>query len=132
NFAARDSAYTDTYAAPATSSRPMSEPATTASPTSTPTSSSGSSSSSSGVTLDFGFGATGSSGGNTFGTAQSLHEIYITTSGAALVARSDTWLHFSTQGSSGSGLFRKEHFFGPGTTGKNVTILSSAGGSKVI
>ncbi|HEY1975475.1 MAG TPA: DUF1565 domain-containing protein [Candidatus Baltobacteraceae bacterium] len=132
NFAARDSAYTDTYAVASPSSKPATVPATTTGPTSTPTSSSSSSGSSSGMTLDFGYGATGSSGGNTFGLAHSLHEIYITTGGATLVARSNTWLHFETQGTSGAGLYRKEQVFGPGTTGKNVTILSSAGGSKVV
>lgn len=121
-FESRDSAYSDTYA----TASPSSAPASTSTPTSIPSSSS----SLSGVTLDFGYGATASSGGNTFG--RGVHEIYITTSGATLVARSNTWLHYNTQGTNGNGQYRRARVFGPGTTGANVTILSSAGSSQVV
>lgn len=127
-FQSRDSAYTDTYAAASPSGSPSAAPAS--SPTSSPTSVPTSSGSTSGVTLDFGYGASASSGGNTFG--RGLHEMYITTSGATVIARSNTWLHYDTQGSNGNGQYPRERVFGPGTTGKNVTILSNAAGSQVV
>jgi hypothetical protein len=80
--------------------------------------------------IDFGGGAGGSPGGNTFlGAATS--EILIGRRSESVVALDDTWNPHQQQ-ANGAGLYPKRTTFGPGTVGKNVTVRKFAGGSTVI
>ncbi|MBV8153080.1 MAG: DUF1565 domain-containing protein [Candidatus Eremiobacteraeota bacterium] len=126
-------AYTDVLgasASPSPSPTPRADSATaspSASPSPSPTSS-GSSSSSQACTVDFGYGGKGSQGGNTFRNA--VVEIEVTKSGASICALgNNTWN--VAQGTNSFGRYAVARTFHAGTAGKNVTILSSAGGSAV-
>ncbi|HKE37689.1 MAG TPA: DUF1565 domain-containing protein [Candidatus Baltobacteraceae bacterium] len=125
-FQSRYNAYTDSLVAPTAGPR-----STTPSPSPTSSGSSSSSSSSGGGSVDFGYGAQGSLGGNTF--VGSTTEINVTLSGAQLFARGNTWnvIPRGPQRTNPSGQYPRAIVFKPGADGQNVKIAGSAGGSTV-
>jgi hypothetical protein len=127
-FQSRNNAYIDSLTAP--TAGPDS-----ASPSPSPTgsgSSSSSSGSSGGESVDFGYGAQGSLGGNTF-VSHSATEVNITRAGVQVLARNNTWNIIATgpQKTNDSGQYQKTETFRPGTDGRNVKIAGNAAGSTV-
>jgi Protein of unknown function (DUF1565) len=113
SFESRVYAYSDALAAP------------TASPSATPSSSA--SAAPSPGTIDFGYGANGSLGGNVF--IGSMTEMSVVLPGAVISARNDTWN--VAQGTNRSGRYAAIHLFRAGASGKNVTISAKATGALV-
>jgi hypothetical protein len=109
SFESRVNAYSDSLATP------------TSSPSSSPSSSS--SAPPSPATVDFGYGANGSLGGNTF--IGSISEMAVVLPGAIISARNDTW-NAKEQGANAFGRYPAIHIFRSGSTGRNVTIASKA------
>ncbi|MFZ0032707.1 MAG: DUF1565 domain-containing protein [Candidatus Cybelea sp.] len=79
--------------------------------------------------VDFGGGAGGSTGGNTFIGAKTT-EIYVTRGNETVSALDDFW-NPSQQGANRSSRYPRTRVFAAGATGRNVTILHSAVGSTV-
>jgi hypothetical protein len=81
-------------------------------------------------TVDFGFGAGGSLGGNTFLDGFITHELFVTRTHASIVALDDTWN--PVQGANAYGQYATPiRFTRLSPPGKNVAILHSAVGSYV-
>jgi hypothetical protein len=126
-FQSRSSAYTDSLVVASGGLRRV-RPAATASPSTSP-SSSPTSGPAGPTSIDFGYGGTGSLGGNTF--IGSRTEINVTQPGAKVFARNDTW-NALAQGTSKHGQYTAARTFVAGASGRNVTIASAATGSAVI
>jgi hypothetical protein len=81
--------------------------------------------------VDFGGGAEASVGGNIFiGAKTVISEISVTTPNQMLYALANTW-NPMTQGSNVHGQYSRNFVFGPGTTGKNVSVALKATYSSV-
>jgi hypothetical protein len=106
--------YRDTFVPPVTSNSP--------SPQASPVE----------ATVDFGGGAEGAVGGNVFIGAKSvLAEISVTRGDSTVSALANTWNPL-TQGTNVHGQYPRTITFGPGTSGKNVTVAAGARYSAVI
>ena len=118
-FQSRNNAYTDSLAAPTTA--PSGKPS--ASPTG--------SSYYGGGSVDFGYGAQNSIGGNTF--VGSATEIDVTLGDEQIVARGNSWnvIARGPQKTNRSGQYPRPLDFHPGADGMNVKIAGSAAGSEV-
>jgi hypothetical protein len=81
-------------------------------------------------TVDFGGGANGSTGGNSFIGARNT-EIAIVRRSEVVSALDDTW-NPNQQGANRNGQYPKTITFGSGAHGQNVTILHTASGSTVM
>jgi hypothetical protein len=111
SFQSRINAYNDSLAVPTAS--PSISPSSAASP--------------SPGTIDFGYGANGSLGGNVF--IGSTSELSVVLPGAVISARNDTWN--VAQGANPHGRYGTPRIFKPGTSGQNVTISTKASGAFV-
>ncbi|MBV8532104.1 MAG: DUF1565 domain-containing protein, partial [Candidatus Eremiobacteraeota bacterium] len=79
--------------------------------------------------VDFGGGSGGSVGGNSFIGAR-VTEIAVTRRTVTVSAQDDIW-NPSQQRANRNGQYTRTIVFRPGASGKNVTIMSTAGGSTV-
>jgi hypothetical protein len=123
-FQSRNSAYTDSLALPSTSP--------SASPTGSPSPSPTASAPYGGGSVDFGYGAQNSLGGNTF--VGSKTEINVTIGGYRVSARNNTWnvIVRGPQHTNAAGQYPKTRVFGAGADGQNVRIAGNAVGGTVV
>ena len=81
--------------------------------------------------VDFGSGATGSQGGNSFiGASSVISEVSVTLPLVQVFAFGNIW-NPSTQGANVHGLYPARRQFNAGTRGRNVTVAANASGAVV-